>query len=168
MQELGLVHCVSYDESSKSLKPAALSATSVDALPREAFGLIGLCVRHAELCKEVVQMLHKERREDLAEAVSDALWMWGSLINATTQREHWVNLCALVEGLYRERVVPEETLRLYLDIPLLVDAKLAGRGETADVLGKRLTRVRTAMVFKQHKYNLIRCAPRCFLDGGCN
>lgn len=122
----------------------------------EVYGIIGAAILNDLVAPAVALLRTLATRPDLSTALIDALWMWSALIDMSSQKSEWRSLSTVVSELRSSSLVAEDLLRLHLDTQLLVDARLCSRGETVELLGKRLTRVRTTLIFKQQKYNLLR------------
>jgi THO complex subunit 2 len=118
---------------------------------------VGTAVRHKLVPESLQHLRAADPDADTLESVLvDCLWLWSSALDAARNKEELKALAELVFEVKNARLASEEALRVHLDVQLLVDARMTQRGETADVLNKRLTRVRTSLVFKQQKYNLFR------------
>ena len=135
---------------------STLSGLGEDELRREVLGVVGVAVTRS-LVKEAMGLLRAcAARTGFDLLLCDALGLWSSLLDPQRQKDEWRALAALVGETRAERLCSEESLRTHLDLSAVVESRLSARGETAEVLSRRLTRVRTVLVFKQQKYNLMR------------
>ena len=137
---------------------AALAVSGEEEFRAEVLGVVGVAVTR-NLVREAVAALKTcagRRDFDLGPLLCDGLWLWTAVLDPQRQRDEWRALTALIGEVRAERLCGEDALRTHLEVPALVESRLCSKGETAEVLSKRLTRVRTVLVFKQQKYNLMR------------
>lgn len=88
---------------------------------------------------------------ELAEAIVDAIWLHDVQISAAKLRPAHCHLAALVEALQAAGVVSLTNFKKHLDEELLTSAGLTN----SITFSKRLKKLNTDQVYRQHKYNLL-------------
>lgn len=116
--------------------------------------------QHSKAALEVKQLkaeidkIDESHQSAAAFIITDTIWMLGTQLNGDASKEEsWHRLCLLVKEISNSNTIDQTTLKINLDIPLLVGAGLAKDEKTTQTM---LVRINTRILYKQQKYNILR------------